>query len=332
MVQEIRKNLYRIPVTLPNSPLKVLNSYVIKGDDRNLIIDTGFRRPECMQSIQEGLSELNIDMENTDIILTHLHADHSGLAADLATEQTRVFISRKELPWMTKADRKSIRSRDRSGFHRLGFPENELEQMTSSASWNLASDESFTAYLPIDDGECFTYGGYELRAIETPGHTPAHMCFWIEKEKIMLTGDHVLFDISPNITNWTELPDTLGAYLDSLRAIDKYDVELALPGHRETGNFHERIADIIAHHGARLEECLSIIQESPGRTPYEITGMMKWKIRSASWEDFPLGQKWFAVGEAFSHIWHLAMTGKVWIDADEEVVKVYSIDWDPEQK
>lgn len=325
MIQEIRKNLYRIPVTLPDSPLKVLNSYVIKDSDRNLIIDTGFRRPECMQSMREGLDELGINMENTDILLTHMHADHSGLAASLASESSRVFISRKELPWMIKDDRINIRSKDHSGFRRLGFADNELEFHTKSVSWDMASEDSFSAYFPIDDGDVFTCGGYELRAVETPGHTPSHMCFWVEKEKIMFTGDHVLFDISPNITSWRELDDTLGAYLDSLRDIDRYDVELALPGHRETGNFHARIADIISHHEARLEECLGIIQENPGETPYEITGKMTWRIRSASWEDFPLGQKWFAVGEAFSHIWHLAMTGKVWIDADEEVVKIYPV-------
>ena len=43
MIDEVMDGLYRIEVPLPNSPLKELNSYIIKGDDRNLIIDTGFQ-------------------------------------------------------------------------------------------------------------------------------------------------------------------------------------------------------------------------------------------------------------------------------------------------
>jgi hypothetical protein len=44
MPEEIRKNLYRVPVPLPGNPLKELNSYVIKGSDRTLVVDTAFAR------------------------------------------------------------------------------------------------------------------------------------------------------------------------------------------------------------------------------------------------------------------------------------------------
>ncbi len=63
MVDEIMKRLYRIVVPLPNSPLKDLNSYVIKGEDRNLIIDTGFNRSVCYEAMQKGVAELGIDLE-----------------------------------------------------------------------------------------------------------------------------------------------------------------------------------------------------------------------------------------------------------------------------
>ena len=43
MYTHIEDNIYTIPVPLPNNPLRSLNSYVIKGEDRNLLIDTGFR-------------------------------------------------------------------------------------------------------------------------------------------------------------------------------------------------------------------------------------------------------------------------------------------------
>lgn len=51
----------------------------------------------------------------------------------------------------------------------------------------------------------------------------------------MLLGDHVLFDITPNITDWWDVPDSLGDYLRSLDKIAAYPVTLPLPGHREAG-------------------------------------------------------------------------------------------------
>lgn len=42
-------DIYRIEVPLPNNPLRYLNSYVVRGRDRFLVIDTGFNRPECRE-------------------------------------------------------------------------------------------------------------------------------------------------------------------------------------------------------------------------------------------------------------------------------------------
>ena len=47
----------------------------------------------------------------------------------------------------------------------------------------------------------------------------------------MLLGDHVLFDITPNITDWWDVPDSLGDYLRSLDKLVAYPVTLPLPGH-----------------------------------------------------------------------------------------------------
>lgn len=323
MVEKIRENLYKIPVALPKSPLKILNSYVLTGEDRNLVIDTGFRLPECLWTMQEGLAEIGVDMSKTDILLTHMHSDHSGLVADLASPTSRVFVPRDEMHWMLKDDRKDIQRGEVKWFSRMGFSEEEMSKHMKSVTWDLTSKDDFTNFSPVDNGDIFTAGDYRLEAVETPGHTPAHMCYWMEKEKIMFTGDHVLFDISPNITAWRELPDSLGSYLESLRAIDKYDVQLALPGHRETGDFHARIAQLLAHHEKRLEECYGIVRDNPGLSTYDVTGKMTWKIRSGtgSWEDFPLSQKWFATGEALSHLGHLAVLGKITCDFDEFVFK-----------
>ena len=65
MPEEIIKNVFRIPVPLAGNPLKLLNSYVIKGEDKSLIIDTGFKHPDCRDALINGLRELKIDIEKT---------------------------------------------------------------------------------------------------------------------------------------------------------------------------------------------------------------------------------------------------------------------------
>ncbi|PKM72414.1 MAG: hypothetical protein CVU91_08415 [Firmicutes bacterium HGW-Firmicutes-16] len=326
MPEEIMTNLYRIQIQLPNSPLRILNSYLIKGEGRNILIDTGFNRTECRQSLMSGLSELGVDMADTDIILTHLHADHTGLAPEIYVPGTRVFLSRQEIPWMIGDTRRELWARDNQRMLHSGFtPDTIGSGKTFSTSRGMAPDPNFDKYLPIDEGDIFSCGGYTLKAVMTPGHTPAHMCFWMEEQKTMFTGDHVLFDISPNITLWQNVDDSLGDYLESLKKIDKNDVELALPGHRGTGDFHARIADLLEHHEKRLEECLDVVLANPNKTVYDIAGKMTWRIRCNSWEDFPPNQKWFAVGECHSHLRHLERRGKVEAYEDEELTRYRSI-------
>ena len=46
VVEQVKENIYRLGVTLPQNPLSELNSYLIRGGERDLLIDTGFRRPQ----------------------------------------------------------------------------------------------------------------------------------------------------------------------------------------------------------------------------------------------------------------------------------------------
>ena len=326
MPEEILKDLYRIQIPLPKSPLRILNSYVIKSDDRNLIIDTGFNHPECRQALLEGLTALDIDMQETDILLTHLHSDHTGLVSDIAEAGTRIYISRVEIQWMCGETRTFLWQLDSAKMLRAGFSREVVDHsLKDAAPRKMSADLNFFDYQPIDDGDVFCCGDYTLRAVMTPGHTPAHMCFWMEKQKTLFTGDHVLFDISPNITLWNFVDDSLGDYLESLKMIDSYDVRLALPGHRGTGDFHKRVAHLLEHHAHRLDECWLAVRDNPGASAFDIAGRMSWKIRCDSWEDFPISQKWFAVGECQSHLRHLERLGRVVADESGDVTRYTAV-------
>ena len=65
MLEEIRPDFFRIEIPLLDSPLKYLNAYVIRSAERNLIVDTGLNRKECLEAMQVGLAELNIELART---------------------------------------------------------------------------------------------------------------------------------------------------------------------------------------------------------------------------------------------------------------------------
>jgi glyoxylase-like metal-dependent hydrolase (beta-lactamase superfamily II) len=90
MIEELLTDLYRVEIPLPRSPLKALNSYIVKGNGRFLIIDTGMNREECLRPMRSALQKLDIDLNKTDFFITHLHADHSGLVGVLATDTSKI--------------------------------------------------------------------------------------------------------------------------------------------------------------------------------------------------------------------------------------------------
>lgn len=327
MTEQIAEQLYRIGVPLPGNPLKELNSYFIQGEERDLLIDTGFHLEECREVLLSGLAELGADLDRMDILVTHLHADHAGLASELIRPGRKVFLACPDLAVLKEAmDHVIPYTVHFRRFYEEGFPVDLLESTyKNSATLDYGVGTVDERYAALQDGECLTVGPYTLKTIFVPGHTPGNAMFWAEKQQIMFTGDHVLFDISPNITAWRGVEDSLGDYMDSLRAVREYPVQLALPGHRKSGAYQERIDALLAHHEKRLLDAADWIRETPGMNAYEIAGLMRWKIRARSWEEFPPVQKRFAVGECMAHLDYLRVRGKITRRMEEGIWRYYPI-------
>ena len=158
-----------------------------------------------------------------------------------------------------------------------------------------------------------TVGNTVLTAVFMPGHTPGQMIFYIADKKIMFLGDHLLFDITPNITEWPEVDNSLKHYMHNLERLLDFDIELPLPAHRNLSNktLEDRVAEILAHHAVRLNQILQMLKEHPGSSAYEIAGGLTWSMRGRSWKDAPNRQKWFAVGETLAHIEYLIADNKI---------------------
>ena len=81
-----------------------------------------------------------------------------------------------------------------------------MRQTTHNQGAKYMSRCDFKAH-EVEDGEIIWLDPLKLQCIATPGHTSGHMMLYIPEAEILFTGDHVLFDITPNITVWEEAPD-----------------------------------------------------------------------------------------------------------------------------
>ena len=306
-IEEIARNIYKMEIPLPKSPLKALNSYLIKAEGRFLIIDTGWNRQECKDEMFSNLERLNVDLDKTDFFITHLHVDHLGLVANLVRDKSKVYFNRKEA-CLTNADsaEKEKRWQVFYGVYLAnGFPEGELKKSIENHPAHRYGFQERLDFCILKEGDTIPIGEYSCKCIETPGHSPGHMCLYEPNTKILIAGDHILLDITPNITFWPDLEYSLSAYLANLEKVYALDVNLVLPGHRSIWNDHRsRIKELQEHHQARLKEVLSALEDG-GKTAFQVAPYLTWDVDCSSWELFPAAQKWFAFGETLAHLKYL---------------------------
>lgn len=328
MIRELFEDIYQIEVELPDNPLRALNAYLIKGDERNLLIDTGFRKIKSLESLRQSLKELNVDMNNTDIFLTHLHDDHTGLVPFLLNSNNKAYMHPRESEEIYNL-RKATYMEEINIFNEaMGFPKGKAAEALRALRDQEGFEEKFSepTYTDIQDGEILKVGKYKFKCILTPGHTPAHCCLYEENYKILIGGDLILAKITPNITynleQWMENP--LKEYLDSLDRVYALPIDITLSSHRTIiRDTKKRIRELKDHYYLRLDEVMDILSNGEKLSPYEIAGRMQWSIRINTWEDFPLTQRFFALGECMSHLVYLEKEGL--INRIHEYGKIYYV-------
>ena len=155
------------------------------------------------------------------VLATHTHRDHSPLVAELAR---------------------------RTGAQVIGLPPPR----------DGRQDETFVPQHIPRDAERLTLGDCELIAIHTPGHASNCICYLMERERLLITGDHVLEGVSPVILP----PDgDMSAYLHSLEKLFSHGFEQIAPGHGDIMQQGKKVIEALrAHRLAREDKVLRSLE------------------------------------------------------------------------
>src|SRR3954452_15471089 len=237
-VEQLRRDLWSIPVPIPHNPLRYVSVYAFALDGGGLgLHDTGWESEGGWTALTEGLAA--IGGGGTDVrgvLVTHLHFDHLGLAA-------RVRAASDAWVAMHPADARAVQRLTTVGAEAAVASEVEflvgLGAPREDALSDVGGADNFAGFtrmaVPdrlLEHGQRADFPGWALHAVHTPGHTPGHLCFDEERTRLFFSGDHVLPRISPNISSTPGgTTDPLRNFLDSLAGVRDIGPEEVLPAH-----------------------------------------------------------------------------------------------------
>lgn len=306
MIKEVYPKVYTFSVDLPESPLKQINAYVIKGNDKTVLVDTAFHHDLCQQQLLAGLNELEVDMNHLEVILTHLHVDHTGLADYFANLGCPIYASDVDGIIINK----NILEPDYQNFidtcRHYGLDEHEMDWAQSPNV--LYRCKQALPLRPLNPGDTYQVDDFSFKVIDLIGHTPGHIGLYDKEKKLIFSGDTILDPISPNICYWTDqTPDILGSYLNTLTRLKDLELDLAFAAHRQVIKApKQRLDQLQLHHQERLDEVLAAMEPGRDYSVKDVATQISWRIQAKGWQEFPPAQKWFAAGETMAHLEHLA--------------------------
>jgi len=315
------KFIHRLQLPLPISRVGYVNAYLVDGDKDNgyLLIDTGWNTEESFDYLKRSLADdSGIKWkEIRQIVVTHAHPDHYGLAGRLRRRcSAQVFLHEEERNIIKSRyiDMDELLKQIAQWLHLNGTPPDELSELQTAS---LAMRKFVTPILPdvtLYGGETITTGYFSFKVLWTPGHASGHICLYEPDKKILISGDHILPTITPHVGLHPQSgSNPLGDYLDSLNRLKQLDVKLVLPGHGHPfTNFKPRIEEIIQHHQQRNLEILSALKANP-KTAYQIATEITWmsNTKGVGWDKLSPWNKRMAVLETLSHLEAMRARGKL---------------------
>lgn len=325
MVKEIYKDIYTFEVALPNSALKQLNSYIVKGEDRSFLIDTGYNNPESKESLLDGIKSLGLELSDLDLVITHLHADHSGLVSMFYDAGCKVYASKIDGDYFNSMATGAYDKLISSFVDLYGIDHNEID-VSDNAYYNNRLDHEID-FIELKPGDELTVGDFTFEVVDLAGHTPGHIGLFDRDKKIIFSADTVLDPITPTIAFWGfDHKNILGTYIDTLTRIRAMDIDLMYTSHGKIITNHlDRTNEIIHHHYVRMQEILNALDNENEFTVKDIITKINWRFKVDSWDDLEKHQKWYTSGETMSHMELLAGLGYLEMRLDDNTLKFKKI-------
>ena len=320
-VFEVSPGVHRIPLPLPNDGLRAVNVYVLRDSDGLALIDSGWAIPEARETLVAGLQKLDLGLEDIRrFLITHIHRDHFQQAITLRREMpVHVGLGQGEQASMEVLTEPSRRPLE----HQIGalramgaaaladmvqasFKDVEVDEL----EWAVPDEWLTEGTVPV--------GSRQLEVVETPGHTRGHVVFHDLAAKLLFAGDHVLPTITPSIGFEPVLsPNPLGDFLGSLAKVRARPDAMLLPAHGAvTDSVHARVDELVAHHGARLDETEQALR-SGAITAYDVARRLRWTRRQREVDDLDPFNQMLAIAETAAHLELLVAQDRVKLEISE---------------
>jgi glyoxylase-like metal-dependent hydrolase (beta-lactamase superfamily II) len=293
-------------LTLPMPwELETVNVHLIDLDSGYLLVDSGIGTEECFNALEEGLGKLGIRWRDIrTLLLTHLHPDHIGLSWKiLELSGAKLMMHRAEVEYLALVARESRAPFFLEAMRMAGVPQDMQKRMDYALRDVRRNFREHSPDTLLEGGEKIPIRGGTLEALWTPGHSPGHVCLYSPEYRYLISGDHILQFITPNI-GWHPDSDMLAEYLHSLDKLNPFDIDLILPSHGNAFRGHrERIKETAEHHELRCGQIAGLIQETP-MTAYGIVQKIWPKGLTAFHQHF-------AVFEILAHLEYMQRRGRV---------------------
>jgi glyoxylase-like metal-dependent hydrolase (beta-lactamase superfamily II) len=310
--KKIRYDLEKHPRVTRGLPYVL--PYMIKRGGETILVDCGWNTDAAYAALEEGMKEHGSHpSEITKLVITHVHPDHYGMAGRLKQISSCELIIHEQ-------DAEVIKSRyfapkaltdQMANFMALnGVPPMDTSQMARGSMGMLGNVSPAPPDTQVHGGEVIRAGDLEFEVIWTPGHSPGHICLFEPNRKVLLTGDHILPTITPNVSIHAQTHGSpLGDYMRSMRSLIELDVEYVLPAHEfDTKELKKRIIEIEEHHEMRLNEMMSCVDRG-GSTAWEVADRVRWA--TGMMKDFEPFMQRAAVGETIAHLEFLFEQGRL---------------------
>lgn len=317
-MKEVTRGIYQLPIPLRNSPLGHVNIYLVLAEGGCLLIDAGWNTEEAFESLEKQLAEIDVHLEDiSQIVITHIHPDHYGLAGRLRQiSKAKIAMHHREKEYIKSRyiNMDPLLQELARWLKRNGVPADELSALQTASAGMAKFVVPALPDITLHGGETITAGSFNFKVLWTPGHSSGHISLYEPAQKILISGDYILPNITPNIALHPQSGNNpLGDYLNALSMVKQLPVELTLPGHEHPfDNLPARIDEIIDHHQQRNSEIMGVIK-GQGKTGYQLATEVTWRsgTRGAGWQNLTPLDRRLAVMETLAHLEFMRLEGKV---------------------